>query len=86
MLIKSSLSPLKRFDKFRQLFFGLLLFDKKHALIDLDGSCLSDELVDLGPLSPFGDSIDTILDSTGLRVLFDNAVELSPIRLGEELH
>ena len=71
MLVKSPVAAFKGFDEFGQHILSLLLFVLVHTLIDLDDSCLCDELTNFHPLSSLGERVDSILDSTGLRVLLD---------------
>ena len=85
MLVKSSVSALEGFDELWQHILGFLLFVLVHTLIDLDHSGLGDKLTHFHPLSRLGKRVDSILDPTGLRVLLDDIVKFSPIRLGEEL-
>ena len=85
MLVKSSVSAFEGFDEFGQHVLSFLLFVLVHTLIDLDYSSLGDKLTHFHPLRRLGKRVDSILDSTGLRVLFDDIVKFSPIRLGEEL-
>ena len=85
MLVKSSVSPLKGFDEFGQNILSFLLFVLVHALIHLDHSGLGDKLTHFHPLRGLGKRVDSILDSAGLRVLLDNIIKFSPIRLREEL-
>jgi hypothetical protein len=85
MLVKSPVGAFEGFDEFGQHILGFLLFVLVHTLIDLDDSSLGDELAHFHPLSSLGERVDSILDSTGLRVLLDYVVKFSPIWLGEEL-
>ena len=85
MLVKSSVSALEGFDEFGQHILSFLLFVLVHALIDLDDSRLGDKLAHFHPLRRLGKRVDSILDSAGLRVLLDDIVKFSPIRLGKEL-
>ncbi len=85
MLVKSSVSAFEGFDEFGQHILSFLLFVLVHTLINFDHSSLCDKLTHLHPLSRLGKRVDSILDTTGLRVLLDDIVEFSPIRLGEEL-
>ena len=85
MLVKSSVSALEGFDEFGQDILSFLLFVLVHALINLDHTGLGDKLTHFHPLRRLGKRVDSILDSTWLRILLGDIVEFSPIRLGEEL-